>query len=439
MCNKYLDFFVVILFFTLSIGDFMKKIILCFLLVFISHFSFTAANYTWSCYVQPFEGTTFLLDGKKVTPKIISKDNTKYNVSFSLKNKNASLQVSHVGYKNYNAEIDLSKKDNYIFLDKVNSTFSFYKYIKTGSQPKSVTFISTDVISAPLLNSNGADIINIHTGKTVRVTPPTFANKKGFVESLVLAHKNEVWISQMQANKIHVFSTTDYKHIVTIPTTADWGKVLKYDSKRNKVYFSAWSGRKICVINPDTYKEEKSFSAHGYPRGMSMSEDCSGLYICQYGLNSDEDMRGIILKVNPENGKILKRIGVPGAKRHIVLDKKHGYVIVSDMAASTIEIYNDKDTKLVKKIKVYKKPNTIVLSPDCSKLYVSSRGPNNPKTYYLKGFNMGRLSIIDMENLTKTEEWEGGNQCTGLDISPDGNFLVVSDFLDDAIRVYKKN
>ena len=31
----------------------------------------------------------------------------------------------------------------------------------------------------------------------------------------------------------------------------------------------------------------------------------------------------------------------------------------------------------------------------------------------------------------------GGNQCTGLDVSPDGNYLAFSDFLDNTIRVYK--
>ena len=30
----------------------------------------------------------------------------------------------------------------------------------------------------------------------------------------------------------------------------------------------------------------------------------------------------------------------------------------------------------------------------------------------------------------------GGNQCTGLDVSPDGTLLAFSDFLDNTIRVY---
>jgi DNA-binding beta-propeller fold protein YncE len=36
------------------------------------------------------------------------------------------------------------------------------------------------------------------------------------------------------------------------------------------------------------------------------------------------------------------------------------------------------------------------------------------------------------------EEIEGGNQPTGLDVSPDGKYVVSTDFLDHAMRVYER-
>ena len=93
---------------------------------------------------------------------------------------------------------------------------------------------------------------------------------------------------------------------------------------------------------------------------------------------------------------------------------------------------------LLKKINVYSHPNTIQLSPDNRYLYVSCRGPNNPKSYLIKGFHMGRIYVIDTVSLEIQEFWEGGNQCTGLDVSHDGSKIVFSDFLDNAIRVYLK-
>ena len=69
---------------------------------------------------------------------------------------------------------------------------------------------------------------------------------------------------------------------------------------------------------------------------------------------------------------------------------------------------------------------------------MSCRGPNNPHSYYLKGLQMGRLLIIDMDSRAVIESIEGGNQCTGLDVSPDGSHIVLTDFLDNAVRVYRR-
>ena len=130
-------------------------------------------------------------------------------------------------------------------------------------------------------------------------------------------------------------------------------------------------------------------------------------------------------------------MGVRGAKRHIVSDGK--YLYVSDMLNAVVEVYSLKeDDRLVKTVKVFSHPNTMQLSPDGKRLYVSCRGPNNPEKGYLyKGLVMGRLDVIDTETLTVIESIEAGNQPTGLDVSPDGKTIVLSDFLDNRIRVFK--
>jgi DNA-binding beta-propeller fold protein YncE len=88
--------------------------------------------------------------------------------------------------------------------------------------------------------------------------------------------------------------------------------------------------------------------------------------------------------------------------------------------------------------KVFANPNTIVESADGRYLYVSCRGHNNPKSFLLKGPDFGRLMVIDIATRKVVEEIEAGNQPTGLDVSPDGKYVVLTDFLDHAMRVYER-
>ena len=46
--------------------------------------------------------------------------------------------------------------------------------------------------------------------------------------------------------------------------------------------------------------------------------------------------------------------------------------------------------------------------------------------------------VIDIATLKVIEDLEAGNQPTGLDVSPDGKYVVLTDFLDHAMRVYER-
>ncbi|MBX3721991.1 MAG: strictosidine synthase [Turneriella sp.] len=51
---------------------------------------------------------------------------------------------------------------------------------------------------------------------------------------------------------------------------------------------------------------------------------------------------------------------------------------------------------------------------------------------------MGHLMVVDLATQTVVEDIEAGNQPTGLDVSPDGKYIVLTDFLDHAMRVYER-
>ena len=123
--------------------------------------------------------------------------------------------------------------------------------------------------------------------------------------------------------------------------------------------------------------------------------------------------------------------------RHAVrLKTPSDYFAVSDMARS--QVYFIYESAKAAETKVFSNPNTIAESPDGKFLYVSCRGHNNPKSYLVKGPDFGKLMVIDIATREVVEEIEAGNQPTGLDVSPDGKYIVLTDFLDNAMRVYER-
>jgi len=418
----------------------------------------------WQITIQPYEKTTIKINQNKIAYRITSKDKTMATVHFLVPVYEDSLgfvlTLENPGYRktekrilrsSYNEkykEIILKNPDYYFsrsgkafygILDKENSMLHFHSYHKMGSQPKAVGFIKNNEIVMPLLSDKGADVVNIETGTRKRISPPaTYAKLTGFVEVLLLPEKNEFWISQMMNNSVHAFDLGTYTYKGTVIVQGKWSKVLGYNPVDKRVYLSNWSSANISAIDSDQKKFLFNVPTGGIPRGMAFSDDGKFMYAAQFSRSSGgNDIAGKVLKISLDTKKIVKQIGPPGAKRHIVKSKKHRRLFVSDLGKRKVDIVDlDKD-EFVKSIPVYSSPNTIVLSHDERYLFVSCRGPNNPKGYHLKGYYFGQIYVIDAATLEIVEFIEGGNQPTGLDISPDDRYLVFSDFLDNAVRVYR--
>ncbi len=404
----------------------------------------------WQLTLQPGKNVRVYINDKKTGYTWISHDKSmrtmRLKVPLYRDELGFDLRVEKKGYQNFSARVMLQGRDSlykeqpfFAVLDPEGNRHRFLHYWKTGRQPKSVRFIDNQRVAVPLLNDTGIDIINIHTGKTTRIAPPKkFAVKEGFVESLVIGRKKELWISQMNTGALHVFDSKRLKYKKTVQTKGIWGKVLLYDEGRQRVYFSNWESKDISVIDAEKYRELFRLPAKGVPRGMAMSEDGSYLYVCQYGKKNAIDRNGRIVKISLKKNKIISFFGTTGAKRHAVPLYQDDLLFVSDMSRDEVISYRLDNDRSAGAIDVYDHPNTIALSPDRRMLYVSCRGKNNPKSYLLKGYDLGRIYVIDTVKKKVVEYWKGGNQPTGLDVSPDGRFVVFSDFLDDAIRVYQR-
>jgi DNA-binding beta-propeller fold protein YncE len=187
------------------------------------------------------------------------------------------------------------------------------------------------------------------------------------------------------------------------------------------------------------------------PRGLAASPDGTSLYVSDYEggrvfrfdlpqirqLAATNDTRPDVLRNSLRRLTPVQVMGTaPGAKRHIVIAAGLGRMFVSDMYSGRIDVYSLAGGELISSVAVGPKLNTIALDPQENYLYISSRGRNNPRTYLIAGPDFGKVYVMDARTLEVVDWVWGGNQPTGLAVSPDGTVLAFTDFLDDRLELY---
>lgn len=411
-------------------------------------------------WIQPYQDSRLTVYDEPVPFKILEKDKSMARVVASLplyssnpKNR-VPLAIHHPQYRTQVFSVSTPTSDsglahetsqNLFALHPPESRFSFVRTLKTGRQPKSVRFLDERRVVVPLLEDDGIDIIDIHSGESVRIRPPQeYAVKTGFVESLVIPRHNQLWVSQMHTNSVHVFDLKSLDCVKTISLKGRFTKVLLYDPRADLVYASNWLSENISLLDPTSLTEIRTTPNVGLPRGLHLSRDGKSLYVAQFAADNKTDGGGKLGIYSIEKQAFTDLLGPPGSKRHIAQapdgPAETERIYASDMCCATVELYDIKTKQVIKSIPTYHKPNTIVLSPDSQHLYVSTRGANHPTKGFLhKGLDLGKIFVIDTATNAVLESWEAGNQPTGLDISPNGEFLVSSDFLDHRIRIYRRN
>ncbi len=302
---------------------------------------------------------------------------------------------------------------------------------KCGRQPKQVLFSPDNkYILMPLLDDNGFDIFSVEEKKIIKRINPPNASKVGFAEGLFIPSKNTFLVSQMTTANVYEYSYPDFKLIRTIPTGGNWSKFIAFSEQKQLLAVSNWVSNDVSIIDYKTGECLKMISTGAAPRGLYFIE--SGNTIIS--LSFDD---GLIEKYDVETGKQLAVIKVAnGAMRHIVLNNDNTKAYVSDMYHRLVYEVNLSTFKITGQTQVFNNPNTIKLYKN-RWLFVSSRGPNNKEDYTKRSPENGKIQIIDTQTMKVVQSFEGGNQPTGLDISPDGKYLCFSNFQDENIELYE--
>lgn len=319
-------------------------------------------------------------------------------------------------------------------MERMETSLVYVDLFNTGSQPKSVEFSPYgEYLAVALLNGSGVEIYSLEDMRLYKqLKPPVeWSEKKGFVETVFFKTRDELWVSQMTTGKIHVFNTVSWKYERSFNCGGSWPKVITLNETENTAYVSNWISNDISIINTLDYEVEAIISVNGSPRGMVISPDQKYLYVSNYS-------SGDINKIDIEKKAVVKNIDLGnGALRHIAISKEDNKLYVSDMYYGRVFVLNLKNDRVERSFYAGSNINTIKLSKDENHLYISSRGHNSVNGYLEKGPEFGKIFVYDTGLKTMTDWTWGGNQPTGLAISPDDSMLAFTDFMDQRVEIYR--
>lgn len=299
-----------------------------------------------------------------------------------------------------------------------------------GKQPKQVLFSPDgEYILLPLLDDKGVDVFSVKEKKIVkRITPPK-ANQVGFAEGLFIPEKGVFLVSQMTTATVYEYTYPGFELKRSIPTGGNWSKFIAWSPEKNLLAVSNWVSNDVSLIDYDSGKVLTKLKTGKAPRGLYFYNDGNNLLTLSYE-------SGLLESFNTETYKRVNSIKISEASmRHVSVESDRNTAYISDMYYTKVYKLDLGSFKITDSFSTYHKPNTIELYND-DILFISCRGPNNPVDYTRRSPKDGKVQIIDTNTMTLLLEIQGGNQPTGLAISPDRTLLCFSNFQDANIELY---
>jgi YVTN family beta-propeller protein len=296
----------------------------------------------------------------------------------------------------------------------------------TGSAPKQVAFTPDgDEIWVTPLGEGG---IEVYDAFTLSRKGEIATGRFGTVEIIFTRDGATAFASQMQTASVFEIDTGTRTVRRQLFTNSAWSKVMALSPDERTLYVANWSGDNVTEIDLPTGTVRRQIPTVDTPRGLYVTPDGERLFVAGFG-------GGEVQRIRLSDGasNVILRTG--GAMRHLVGDPERAMLYADDM--STDETFAiDLATERARKLSdTDNTPNTMDLTPDGRVLYVSNRGANG-SSYYLPGPEWGSVLAIDTTTGRILDAIVGGNQTTGLDVSPDGRYLAFSDFLDSRVTLY---
>ncbi len=191
------------------------------------------------------------------------------------------------------------------------------------------------------------------------------------------------------------------------------------------------------------------------PAGMSESEHQAHHKKPDPAAAAKEEGVSLLTVLRAEDGKILRRIEVPGAVHHTALTRDGRYALATHPNGGTLSVLDLATFQVAATVRTGPLPNYAAASPDGTRIYVSNAGNNTVSEVdterwivrrnfvtgespehmvlsrdgtrlYVANADGGTVAELAVEAGTLTRTFEIGGLLHGLDLSEDGKTLFVA-------------
>jgi DNA-binding beta-propeller fold protein YncE len=337
------------------------------------------------------------------------------------------LTLTRPGYNPLTEQLDLDHdRAVHRWLDPSGLLHRKVGVVSTGPAPKQVAFTPDGrEIWVSLLGGHGLQVFD---RATLRRTADVRLGSHGAVEVVFTRDGRTVYASQMETASVFEIDRRDHRVRRQLPTRGVWSKVMALSANERTMYVANWVSNDVSEIDLTSGRVRRLLPTVHTPRGLYPTADGRRLYVAGYA-------RGELASIDLATGRSTLLLHTGGAMRHLVADPARNRLYADDMATDQVFVVDLRTSTVRKLADTGHTPNTIDLGPDGRVLYVSNRGRNG-SNYYLPGPEWGSVLAIDTRTGRILDAIVGGNQPTGLDVSPDGRTVAYSDFLDDRMTLY---
>jgi YVTN family beta-propeller protein len=341
----------------------------------------------------------------------------------------ATLTVRAAGYNDLTVDFDATTDITLdLYLDPPGQLLHKLTVIPTGNAPKQVAFTPNGTeLWVTLLAGSGFEVYDPATGELLGAIDLPDA---GSVEVIFNRSGSRAYVSQMETASVYEIDVVTREVLRRMSTDGVWTKVMVLSPDETMLYASNWVSDDVSEIDLATGEVVRRLPTVDTPRGLYVTPDGDRLFVAGF-----EDGELQVIDLETGAGEVVYRGG--RSLRHIVGDTTGSRIYVSDLTRDHVLVVDPVTDEVEVLTVVDRKPNTVALSPDGTTLFVSCRGRNNPESYYLPGPQWGSVVVLDAATGAYLDAIVGGNQPTGLAVSPDGTLLATSDFLDDRVTIYQ--
>ena len=337
------------------------------------------------------------------------------------------VSLARPGYNRLTEQLALDRDRRlHRWLDPAGLLHHKLGVVRTGPAPKQVAFTPDgQEMWVTLLGGHGLQVFD---RATLRRKAEVRLGRHGAVEVVFTRDGGTVYASQMETASVFEIDRRTHRVRRQLPTKGVWSKVMALSADEKTMYVANWVSNDVSEIDLASGRVRRLLPTVGTPRGLYPTADGRRLYVAGYA-------HGELASIDLGTGRSTVLLRTGGAMRHLVADPVRGRLYADDMGTNESFVVDLRTSKVRKLADTDSTPNTIDVSPDGRVLYVSNRGRNG-SNYYLPGPEWGSVLAVDTGTGRILDAIVGGNQPTGLDVSPDGRTLAYSDFLDDRVTLY---